>query len=245
MSFPYHGLPDWGLTGRKATVYGLDDLGEAVARLGSPVVWDRRGDVFWIETFQYGRRKVSLTGEPKDYKHALSSFLAEHGTYCMVIRPAAGIDSYVRAVWYHPLPPFGGWGHEVWWSGYDLGGKVSFSMVYSDGSTMWTAQAMYNVPEKKLYVLGPLGVLTEIASNVSLLMGLGYYHIIKVVADFDTGYYKRVILDRWTYDCEEYKLCSEESPIENSLMHSIEVRRTVDSTCELTIDTLILTQNEP
>jgi len=245
MTFPYHGLPDWGLTGRKATVYGLDDLGEAVARLGSPVVWDRRGDVFWIETFEYGRRKASVSGDPVGYTNTLSSALAEHGPYCMVIGPATGLGAYVDVRWFHPLPPYGGWGHEVWWSGYDILGTVAFSMAYTTGTKSLVARAVYNVPQEKLYILGPRGELHLIAADVSLLMDLSCHHIIKVVADFDMGYYKRVILDRETFECEDIELCSQDNTDKPALLHWVNITKDTESICKMTIDTLILTQNEP
>ena len=245
MTFPYHGLPDWGLTARKATVYGLDDLGEAVARLGSPVVWDRRGDVFWIETFEYGLRKADVSGSPTGYTSQLSSALAEHGPYCLVISPAADSLATVAVQWFHPLPPYGGWGHEVWWSGYDIFGEIRFNMSYFTGTMSLVARAIYNVPEENLYLLGAGEELHLIAENAGLLMDLSCYHVIKIVADFDTGYYKRVILDRETFECEDIELYSLVTDKKPALCHWVNIIKNAASTCELAIDTLILTQNEP
>lgn len=49
-----HGTPDWGLWGPVQASYALDDMGELAARMGSPMLWDRRGDVLSITDWRNG-----------------------------------------------------------------------------------------------------------------------------------------------------------------------------------------------
>ena len=49
-----HGVQDFGASSGQNSTYGLTDLGELAVRLGSPVSFDRRGDVVMMETFEDG-----------------------------------------------------------------------------------------------------------------------------------------------------------------------------------------------
>ena len=46
--------PDWSKYLPGSTRHSLEDMSELAARLGSPDVYDRRGEVVWMDTFGYG-----------------------------------------------------------------------------------------------------------------------------------------------------------------------------------------------
>lgn len=49
-----HGAEDYSNVTKREFSYRLDDMAEAVARLGSPLIYDRRGEVIFCDTFKYG-----------------------------------------------------------------------------------------------------------------------------------------------------------------------------------------------
>lgn len=49
-----HTAPDWSWMGKVSTIYALQDMAELAARLGSPVTFDRRGNVIWFDDFSEG-----------------------------------------------------------------------------------------------------------------------------------------------------------------------------------------------
>jgi len=52
-----HGAPDWSNVVKYYQVHRLDDMAELAARLGSVVQYDRRGDVFFMDSFENGKGK--------------------------------------------------------------------------------------------------------------------------------------------------------------------------------------------
>lgn len=99
-----HGTPDWGLVGPKQTTYGLDDIGEAMVRLGSPHLWDRRGDVLWLTDFRNGLGDMIIAGPPVTGTVSLSTGLARQGAFC--VRMASNVSSRVGLEKGFPLPVY-------------------------------------------------------------------------------------------------------------------------------------------
>lgn len=97
-----HGTPDWGHTGPKDTIYGLDDLGEHAVRLGSPVLWDRRGDVLHQTDFREGMGSFAGSGGGAGWAVALHAGNARTGAYCAKL--TAGSDGALHAYLQKRLP---------------------------------------------------------------------------------------------------------------------------------------------
>ncbi|GAH29279.1 unnamed protein product, partial [marine sediment metagenome] len=77
-----HGKPDWGLQLKK-TVYTFDDLSELAVRLGSISQFDRRGDVIFQDSFEYGLGKWLLCGDKTGDEQILISKRSRSGGYCV------------------------------------------------------------------------------------------------------------------------------------------------------------------
>ena len=54
-----HGAPDWFGTTPQGMVHRVADLAELAARLGSPDVFDRRGNVLFMDSFENGQNNWS------------------------------------------------------------------------------------------------------------------------------------------------------------------------------------------
>jgi len=85
-----HGTPDWGLVGPKTTTYGLDDLGEHAVRLKSPHLWDRRGDVVIIDTFEHGLAQAVQHLDGLNAAIVLMGGEAWHGAFCAKLTTGSG-----------------------------------------------------------------------------------------------------------------------------------------------------------
>ena len=55
-----HGARDFGIYAPKETIVTIEDLGELAVRLGSPVNYDRKGDVVWVDGFEDGIDKWDI-----------------------------------------------------------------------------------------------------------------------------------------------------------------------------------------
>ncbi|GAI90305.1 unnamed protein product, partial [marine sediment metagenome] len=106
-----HGTPDWGLVGPKDTVYGLDDLGEHAVRLGTPHLWDRRGDVIWMSDFREGLGDVgTFVGPGAGGSVVLHTEYARQGAYCVQLTTDKD-DEIAFLHKYLPFPVYSSEGH--------------------------------------------------------------------------------------------------------------------------------------
>ncbi len=108
-----HGTPDWGLVGPKSTTYGLDDLGEHAVRLGTPHLWDRRGDVIWMSDFRDGLGDVlTYIGVGVGGAVVLHAGYARQGAYCVKLT-TDDADEEAGLIKYIPYPSLSLIGMEV------------------------------------------------------------------------------------------------------------------------------------
>ncbi len=240
-----HGKPDWGLVGPKTTVYGSDDMGELAVRLNSPVMWDRRGDVILMDSMEDGGGlRFASTGGVGDY-YTTRAGLGRHGPlahFCW-LQGAFGSDGEVHW-WVFPTGQLV-LGFEISW-GYVINLlSLEFNLRWYDGVIVHECNISY------LPATGTLRYRTAAAAWTNIVVGLvlmpiAYpYHVIKIVADFDTNEHVRVILNENTYNLPGIALYD----AANGFGPLVEARMTVVSDLvgpsSFTADRVILTQNEP
>lgn len=100
-----HGTPDWGHVGPLTTVFGLDDLGETVVRLGSPHLWDRRGAVVWLSDFREGMGIVEALGAGAGADVALVTGYTRQGAYAVKLTAGttAPRSAYLQKMFPYPV----------------------------------------------------------------------------------------------------------------------------------------------
>jgi len=240
-----HGTPDWGLVGPKETIFGLDDLGETAVRLGSPHLWDRRGDVIYQCDFDEGLEGLRWYESVAGLTHNLYTGNSMKGAFSVrgVCGPAA--NEYVGVTKSVPFPVASRIGleaaHNFWltFSYFTLeihiitaaatvsGGvridRVNNRLQYDDGSPGWAN-----------FGAAPNAYL----SNEIL-------HVMKLVIDATTNQYVRTILD----DVEEDMAGIPLNPVgAGGTSHAIiEVygENVGTEVAQVFIDNVIVTQNEP
>jgi len=240
-----HGLPDWGLVGPKQTTYGLDDLGEAVARLGSPVIWDRRGDVVLIESFEGsgGTWYTLLDGLGAAVHRTCGG--AHTGAYGAEL--VAGSDGLGFACVHlaSPAPVLGPCGFEAWFGVDAETETIRLAMTYYTGTRRYSASFDY------VHTTGDLWLATQEVPYVKIAEGLALHeryeprHVAKLVVDFSTGHYVRVILDDVTYLVRDILYHDAADATNAQLTAALYHYGNVGENPAIAIDDLILTQNEP
>jgi len=72
------GYPDWGRIRKEVGIAAIGDLGELAVRLGASVVWDRRGDVVLVDSFDLGLAPWDISNLTLTASHELSCESAQH-----------------------------------------------------------------------------------------------------------------------------------------------------------------------
>jgi len=241
------GQRDYGMYAATAVTAGVSDIGELAARMGSVVVFDRRGIVMHFDNFEDPLLKwvgapVALTEYAK-----LDSTCARSGSQAVILSNADPDTPTLLTRKVFPLASLS-IGAEI--SLYFANDESNFRMdvIYFDGVNDHTAIVLINPVTKKLLIYDDtLGANVEIADTGELLTaGLYAFHTVKVVADFATDKYKRIMFNANEYDISAYSLDICVNPVAKGVITQINnTTRTPAVQGIFHVDDWILTQDEP
>jgi len=239
------GQPDYGEYAVKEVAASVSDMGEVAARLGSIVTFDKRGDVVDFDNFEEPVLKWGYT-----YYDALST------VYLSSDNPKSGSQSvrfYVPAV-------VGNWAY-IFKTTSPLGSKnigveISFSAIHGaktleillehyDGEYLRKAGARFHQSEGKLYIEDENYSWLEVANIGDTLYSVFVYYTMKLVCNFDTGKYSRLLFSNRQIDLSNKAIWKTADTSAPSLTQYIrtEVLGSANTVCFL--DDFVLTQAEP
>jgi len=240
-----HGTPDWYGIAPKEQTYVMEDDAELAARLDSPLKWDRRGDVIWMQTFESGLKDVNLWGAGVGNAQYLSTAMPFHGHACLHLVTGDAVGDQARGNYHLPQPSLGAWGEQMWTSFDDQVDTVNMWLRLFNGSDQIVAGVAYDLPaaEVRIYLEG-VG-WTTIDTDVNLYAHESYYHIFKVVGRYDSRNYERLIIDDRVYLLSEYEMYSTPSIAAPYVSLEFAIDTAVAANAHANIDNLIYTINEP
>ena len=195
-----HGTPDYAITNALATVYRMNDLGELAVRLGSPVAFDRRGDVLWWDDFECGIAKWTATLAGTGAAVAVDETHPYNGSQAVKLTAGSDGDQYAQIAVALPLPVFGRHGLEVSFGTLDEPDQVEM-YVFSQNAAQQVGGALRwnNATNTLEYFNSASGWTSLGALSVWTSAPFGY-HTMKLVFDRDTGLYARAIFDSQAFD---------------------------------------------
>lgn len=247
-----HGTPDWGLVGPKDTTYGLDDLAEAVARLGSPHLFDRRGDVLSITAWRHGLGEWEYTITGGGGAVCLATEHSRTGPYSIGL--TAGNDpllpTYLRLLL--PYTVLSGYGLEFTFSESIFTAYHTSHIDIDDGADLWEFGLRVWRVTGNVAVWGYLVGTLPAVNNWHVIHTAGPMvlidkprHTCKLVADASTQRYVRFILNDHTQDLSMYTLARAASVGNTEMMASIWHHAEALKNPISYIDNVVVTQNEP
>jgi len=202
------GMPDYSQakpTGTVATgqVYSVQDVGELAVRLQSPVKYDRRGYVVMMDDFRNGKH-----GWLETVLLSTISWVADYNNgsgFACKFRGGSGTCSISR----HLFRPFTGHrvGAELNYRLIDRGATrpgdwLAMNLTVADPTTSRNFYARVNMQTNKVQIQsGGLGVWVDVAeANNAYQM----VHHLKVVGNWHTGNFERVMFDGEEHDISDY-----------------------------------------
>ena len=239
-----HTLPDYTSKWKTSQITDIVDPGEAAARLGSIVTFQREGTVIWLDDFEAATLGWHEATEDVSGEVALVTTYHRSGSQCVKIYPGTVVDKEAVMENLLPVRSTGKIGYEIAFSGGILCKYVNFVMALYDGTNRNDATIRFDIVNNRLDYLNDAGGYTNIAATLNLITNPRAFHIIKFVVDFATNTYDRVYLNQ-----NEYDLASAGVHIAlNAAWGHLFVGVTVESNNALNAaifaDNFILTENE-
>ena len=185
---------------RRGPLWSVTDLGELAARLGSPVTFDRRGDVCLIDNFDEGILKWVSNAWGAGGSVSISPDRARHGAWS--VKMVAGSDGYRMAQIYQVMafPARGKLGMEC---AFAFDAELDwFGLLFDlyDGEYFHEPLVVYDYSNLHLWIRNGAGEVVDLATGLDLYVPYYPFWLLKVVVDFESVKYMRVLLNNTEYD---------------------------------------------
>jgi len=240
-----HGAPDNYQVQQKVTTYRLDDMAELAVRLGSPINYDRMGDVLAYESFENGNVRTILGGAGANTIKEITGVYAKTRGFSAHLRPHNIGQNQCNIHLYTTPIDIGKIGYEASFTcESDLSHIILYFDVY-DGSNRIQVGIKYDHVNTKLYYLDEDNNYTDADIDVYLQEYPIMWNTIKFVIDIDNNKYTRVRTNNKTYSLTDIPIRKINSFTFPHLVSVFYVYNKADTTCDIYIDDIIITQNEP
>ena len=239
-----HGQRDWGNVGAESTVAGLSDLAELAARLGSPVTFNREGNVLLLDTFDQGMGRWEGAGIAP-YEIEIVSEWSRYGGYSLKFDVAADAAKYGLVDTYLPFPVKSSYGLEFSLRLNAYINVIYIWMKFYDGAQYQTYD-VYAYPNSEKIVLfdRTAGTVTFADPWVIRTSGMNW-HTFKLVADIKDQYYRRLIVNDVEYDLTAYRPRVGTSEDASNVFLRLQFYGSDSGAGVAYLDDVIFTQNEP
>jgi hypothetical protein len=188
--------------------FPLSDMGELAVRLGSPDVYDRRGELIWFDTCDKGIAPFTCSGAGTGFSTSLSVQFPLYGSYSLKMISGSTGTPYVLIQKRLNVMKIPRVGFEIAIRLPSDFNTCNFEIYRYTGTKRLSAILRLDHSVDKLQYLDSDLVYNNIATVPLTSNPLGMYHIIKLVCDTDTGIYLRALYDNDEYDLSAYNLRS-------------------------------------
>lgn len=236
--------PDFGVPETSAAYPLIGDLGELAVRLGSIVIFDRRGRVIHFDDFEGPVLRWDGETSPTTY-FRLSARSPKSGSQSVQLHVVATAGQKCEIHRGCALLPSEQLGLGIAFAEPDTNSLFHLYFRYWNGTDEYQARIEINFNAKTLRYYDSTG-WHEFADTFGFISTQNYHHLAKLVADFETGKYVRFMLNDTEYDLSSYDLYT--TPDTATVPHiriylALEAR--VSTASDIYLDDYILTMDEP
>jgi len=235
--------------------YQVDDLdqwgktllvgnAEQAVRLGSPVSWDRRGQVVGVFDFAKGfhgvRRLTAGTGAAIE----LDPTWWQYGGYSVKLTGGSDGAGYAAIAPYFGVPPSTTFGMDVNWSAVLTPNNLGLRITIVDNEVAHFAYLRYDFATDKLQYRDTGAAWQDIATQ-DVQLNAYHFHRIKLVIDIDNDVFVRAMLDNHQYDMTAAILTSAAVGQGDSAKCEVYCYSDASENDVIYIDSIIFTVQEP
>lgn len=239
------GAPDFWQYRARSGVTAVYDLGELAVRVGSPVAFDRAGDVIWWDSFEEGVGRWRSTASGGGYGVRVTTALSRWGGYAAELWPGTAAGATAGMVHTETRPVSGRLGVSFIWNTEATDGRFQLGVTHSDGNekTRWFVgidfddNALEYSDSTATWVT--LGTLDKVTRDVDA------WHPIKLVVDLQAYEYVRLLFEEDVFDLSGVAAQVLSIAGERKLEFRLSWRSTGGGGRGFLIDAFVLTQNEP
>ncbi len=222
-------------------------LAELAVRNNSIDIFDRRGEVIFIDDFSGNMNKYIIAGSAGYSAIQATTKTDKSDVNLKLITPAV-ISNYITVSKYLPYFALSNFSAEfdIAIPSNTLGQYTVYLHIYS-GAISLSGGVRYDASTGKIqYYTGSLILgASWVDLSTSIVLNTNPFHIMKVVTDPIKGNYRRVIVDKYIHDIPTAKLYTGASLTDANLNGVFSVINTDGTSLTCYLDHCIIKQNEP
>lgn len=239
-----HSLPDYTTKYKMTTIFGNIDTAELAARLGSPFIHNREGNMIFYDDFEAENLHWDTATSGAGGAVALSTASAFMGEQSLKITGGSDTGKYGLAYRQLSLPVNTRLGYEVSFTNNADLDYVLVSMTIFDGTNYHQGRIRFDQTNDKLYYYNSANTTIELDSDVIFLVGDFMYQPIKLVIDSSTNNYVRCIFGNKEYNMSNISLYQVADASNPYLYIDLWVGSNAGDNAYSYVDHAIVTQNE-
>ncbi|MBA7580770.1 hypothetical protein ES708_22664 [subsurface metagenome] len=200
------GQADFGAYAVKEVSASISDMGEVAARLGSIDIYDKRGDVVHFDNFEEPviAWNTHLTDADCYVRH--DSTNPKSGSQSIRLHTSNVNEAKARIQRHFPVLASKRLGCEISFSKLSDNCVFHFSVDYFDSVDFHYAEIKFNSTTEKIYVQIQ-GELWQEVADIRVPFAVDYhFQTVKLVADFGTDFYQRLLYGLNQYDISDIPL---------------------------------------
>lgn len=239
-----HTLPDYTSKWKNKTIISVVDNGELAARLNSPVTYDRRGNIIWMDDFEGATLKWDEALSGTDAAVTINAEHPYRGSQHLKLVGGRTGNKRAQALKYFSYLHVSNIGAEVAFTADDNVLYFILELISFDGTNYTEVQIWVDPTRDELSYLPSAGPTVPFDKTIKFLESVRDYHILKVVMDPINNRYVRGFFDNTEYDMSTYAAKYDLSGITPSLQAGLYVYSNGATNAVVNCDSFILTQNE-
>ena len=229
-----------------ATIFGQIDQGELAARLGSPNVYDRRGDVLFMDDFEDLLGKWNTSTHGTGASVAISTAAAATKSSSVKLTTGSTGQFMARMYIYRALPVLGKLGFEVSFTFDDDMDNILIYARIRKGTAIYYPEIILDHTNDKISYNDSAGNPQDLITSVSWQHETYNWATLKFVVDYANEKYTRLIFRDTQTDMSSYAMRKTAlGGNEQRLEFMIHATGTTGNNAVCYVDNMIITQNEP
>lgn len=236
--------PDWFNYRLESHEHVLQDIAELAVRLGSPVSYNRAGSVSWIDDFRCGLSKWSTNASGAGTSVKLRASDSNTGPFCADLTTGAVVLAEALMERRTAPPRIGTFGLTT--SLAALQGSPSLHILVRRilNDVAYYGEIEIAVSTWVISVFPGGGGDIPVLSVGSMASLYPIYHYLKLILDFDTGKYVRLLFDTDNIDLSAHDLVTVAYPGPDSYQLWFDLLGGPAAVGEVLVDSVIFTYDE-
>jgi len=239
------GSADFSNVRNNGIAHSVPSASELLNRPDGIISMDVRGQCILYNDFEDGSENGAITFSATPNYFGIARNNVFPGFWSLRLSTNAGINNNVQLE------------HKVPYSVSDKSGleallycNISNAIIkvrlhfYKD-LVLHEAIVRFDTNDSKTYILNSSGTFTEITSLIDHDFPRPYYQQVKLVVDFTTGKYVRVLLNGVIFDLSSYDYRQSATIIKPAIEYKIGIENITATAADLFIDNIIVTIQEP